>query len=272
MAYLTLSNSKKLIQKIDLDSLERIAGEIYDKDIYFFNKRERANLIGIKQLFEDPEKFLEYYKPIVTVDTLQFVTPETTPAYHKDDKCERLHSDFKNFLIPVPIQEKGFQEVQLFRKWFKEMKCAEMEVRQYIEAVQKKFIYVGEINEKSIEIKNSGVSVKENYSMELLQKKIDDLLQEFSEYFHSNPIVRDVLNKYQKWTFLAFRDKPIENNFTGISDADLKHLLKGIEEKWKRPVKDYLVEYYRIKFNPNLEFEGLLLEKLGMKSCGMCLG
>lgn len=272
MAYLTLSNSKKLVQKIDLNSLEQIAGEIYEKDIYFFNKRERANLIGIKQLFEDPEKFLEYYKPIVTVDTLQYVTPETIPAYHKDDKCDRLHSDFKNYLIPVPIQGKGLQEVQIFRQWFKEKKCAEMDVKQYIEAVQLRFIYVGEINEKSIELKNSGVSFNENYSMEQLQKRIDSLLDEFNEYFHSNPVVREILYRYQKWTFLAFRDKPIENNFTGISDTDLKHLLKGIEEKWKKPVKDFLVEYYRIKFNPDLEFDGQILDKLGMRSCGKCLG
>ncbi|HQW42912.1 MAG TPA: hypothetical protein PLX74_01980 [Chitinophagaceae bacterium] len=271
MAYLTISNSKKIVQKIDLNSLEQIAGEIYEKDIHFFNRRERANLIGIKQLFEDPEKFLEFYKPIVTIDTLQFVFPETVPAFHRDNKCERLNSNFKNYLIPVPIQEKGLQEVQVFRAWFKEMKCAEMEVKQYIESVQRKFIYVGEINEKSIEHKNSGVSSMDNYSMEKLILKIDSLLEEFNRYFHSNPIIRDILYRYQKWTFLAFRDKPIENNFTGISDSQLKDLLRLVEEKWKRPVKDLLIEYYRIKFNPDLEFTGQILGKLGLRACSKCL-
>lgn len=31
-----------------------------------------------------------------------------------------------------------------------------------------------------------------------------------------------------------------------------------------------LVEYYRVKNNPNLTFEEHLLEKLGFKSCSYC--
>lgn len=270
MAYLTISNSNRLIQTIDLDELEKLVGDIYEKDIYFFNRWERANLIGIKHFFESPESFLEIYKPIKTKDSLKFVFPESQPSFHRNNKCERLNADYKNYLIPVPIQEKGLEEIMSFRAWFKEMKCSEMGVKQYIESVQKRFIYVGEINEKSIELKNSGVSSMENYSMEDVIIRIDTLLDEFKTFFHSNEIVRDILYKYQHWTFLAFRDKPIENNFTGISDIQLKEFLRGIEEKWKRPVKFLLIEYYRIKFNPSLEFEGQILEKLGMRPCNKC--
>ncbi|RZJ87822.1 MAG: hypothetical protein EOO20_15165 [Chryseobacterium sp.] len=271
MAYLTIATANPIIKKMDIESLECIAQELYSKDIFFFNRRERANLTGIKQLFENPDRFLEYYNPVEVVDTLKYVFPETQPAYHRDSTCEKLNSTFKNYLIPVPIQDKGSQEVEVFRKWFKQMNCAQMDVEKYIFSIQQRFLYVGKINPKSIEYANSGLSAMDNYSLVEMEAKIDELLLEFNEYFHSNAVVRDILHRFQKWTFLGFKDQPIQNNFTGISDADLKSLLRGVEEKWKKPVRDYLIEYFRIRFNPTLEFSGHLLNRLELRACSHCM-
>ena len=36
------------------------------------------------------------------------------------------------------------------------------------------------------------------------------------------------------------------------------------------PLKKALIEYYRIKFNPNIEMNGLILDQLGFKQCRNC--
>ena len=100
MAYVTISNSKKMIRKLDAITLDSIAEEIYMRDIYFFSIRERANLKGIRELFRDPEGFgLGYYKPIAVTDSLKYVFPEKQPSYHRDSNCERLNSHYRNYEI-----------------------------------------------------------------------------------------------------------------------------------------------------------------------------
>src|SRR5437870_5279330 len=97
MAYITVSNSKKLIRKLDEAKLDSVAESIYKRDIYFFSKRESANLKGIRELFRDLENFvLEYYNSIPVVDSYRYVFPENQPAYHKDETCGKLNSNFRN--------------------------------------------------------------------------------------------------------------------------------------------------------------------------------
>jgi hypothetical protein len=272
MAYITVANSKKMIRKLDAVTLDAIAEEIYSRDIYFFSTRERANLKGIRELFRDPEKFgMEYYKPIVVTDSLKYVFAEKQPAYHKDDTCGRLRSDFRNYEVPLEIQEMGAAEVEKFRKWFKENGCQNMKPTDYIYKLQLQFIYVKEINPKTIEYDNSGVEEKENYTIESLTGKIDKILKDADDYFEDNPMLRNLIYRYQKWTFLAFTYGPIKNNYSGFTDAELRDFLYGYDKVFKAPVKKYLVELYRLKFNPELQFEGLLLERMGFRSCEACL-
>jgi hypothetical protein len=62
----------------------------------------------------------------------------------------------------------------------------------------------------------------------------------------------------------------IYNNDTGYPEDEVKELLKFYDTKFKKPLKKDLIEYYRLKLNPDLEMKGYFLEKLGFKPCGHC--
>ena len=39
---------------------------------------------------------------------------------------------------------------------------------------------------------------------------------------------------------------------------------------FKKPFKDLLLQYLMVKYNPDLKFDGLLLDQLGFKMCHNC--
>jgi hypothetical protein len=70
MAFITVSNSKKLIKRLELITFEEIAESVYKKEIYFFSKREKSILLGIRELLKDPDNFyIKYYNPVAVVDS-----------------------------------------------------------------------------------------------------------------------------------------------------------------------------------------------------------
>ncbi len=127
-----------------------------------------------------------------------------------------------------------------------------------------------ETNPKAIQYKNTGYHKLENYSIEELEEKIDDLLTESVQYYKANERNTVILKKYSRATFLAYRTEKLEDNVTGYSDKEIKEILQEYEEKYKRPLSTLLIEYYKVSLNPNLELNGLLLDTLGFKRCSHC--
>ena len=274
MPYITTSNSKRLIKSISLKEIEEISIPIYKKEIYFFAKWERARLKGLREFLRDPDNFsTQYYKPLEVKDTLRYIYPEKRPSYHKDNSCLRLKSNFVNFEVPIEIQEKGEDEVKEFRIWFVEnMSLIEDDIIKFIFKMQAQFRITREIIPESIKKPNSGVTEKENYNVQDLEHEIDEILREAGRFYWENPDKQTIIKRFGKLTFLAFVKGNIFNNDTGLNDIDLKEFLKMYENKFKKPVKDLLVEYYRILYNPEMTFSGLLLDKLNFRPCGHCLG
>lgn len=275
MAYITKSNSKKILRSLDLEKLDEIEEKVYKKDIYFFNKKERGFLKGIRELLRDAENFqLEYYEPIEVHDSYRFVYPEKQPAYHLYNTCPMLTADFNNFKIPVPIKEKGKEAINQFREWFpkNEPLLIEGKTEQFIYKLQANFPYVGEIKPESIEYSNSGIEEKENIELSELEKKIDDILRQAGKFFRENKDKQNVIKRYQKMTFLAYIEQDLYTNDSDLSDDKLKEFLQTYDKKFKQPVKDLLIEYYRVLYNPEMTFDGKLLDELGFNPCIKCYG
>ena len=79
-----------------------------------------------------------------------------------------------------------------------------------------------------------------------------------------------IIRKFGKLSFLANKPDEIYGNDTGYSDDEIKKVLKPYNDKFKRPLKKYLIEYYRHIYNPQLKMEGTYLDHLGFKSCCHC--
>lgn len=268
MSFITLSNTKRIIYSSDIKNID-IEGSIYKIPIYFFSKYEKNALLAIQELLKDPENYFnEIYVPYEVVDTYSYVYEGQKPRYHEYSCCPRLNSDYQNFEIPPEIKCQGNEAIEEFREWFKKV--------EYL--LEKPDIFVARLharwgiitNPQAINIANSGSVKFENIKIEELEKRIDGRIKAAGRFYYKSEKNKTILHRFSKLTFLAKIEDPIKINDTGYNDDEVKTLLNEYDLTFKQPLMSDLVEYYRLKLNPEIIMEGLLLFRLGFKSCGHC--
>ena len=117
---------------------------------------------------------------------------------------------------------------------------------------------------------NSGISSTINWDLGTLQDELNEKIKEAGRYYYKSPKHTKILKQYSKYSFLGNYSEPLYSNNTGYSDEKVKELLRDYEENIKKPIINMLYDYYRVKFNPDLEMEGYLLEQLGFRACSHC--
>lgn len=289
MAYITKANSRKILKKIRLSEIPDIEGEVYKAPIPFLNKTEEKYLLLMKTLLKDPNKFaIEIYQRVVHKDTYQYIfESERSPSYHLTNTCERLTSSFTNFLIPSEIKnrvkeqaekegktkkeiiELQERQVRIFREWFTDnFELFNRDVKTFLKKLDIRWNIQRTVEE--IEINNSGYDSFENLSLSELESEIDKVISLARQFFVKNKNKQHIISRFQKLTFLGYRNGSIQMNDTELSDDELKSFLKQYDAKFKKPIKDLLIQYYRVKYNPTLSFDSELLEQLNFKPCLMC--
>lgn len=282
MPFITKSNLASVLKKIDYDKIQVDDNLIYHKKIFILGTREKKEIIGLRLLLEDTEQFiLEYYDPNIKIDSLQFVYEGGSPAYHCNYQCEKLSAKYNNFRIPQEIitraRDKGGAqlveaEVKKFRKWFNENKhILESNPNSFLV----KLAAVWRVGEplKAIEANNSGIEYIENVDLSQLEKTIDQLLNEASKLFkNSNEEKKQILRRFGTAAYYHSKEGvSIDRTFLrSLSEKEVKAFLKDYEQRIKLPLRQALKDYYRVKANPNLTFEGFLLDKLKFKKCSTC--
>lgn len=268
MAYITSYNTHKIVTRNNFKNVN-FSGQLYRFNIYMFSKYEENCLLAIQELMKNPENyFKQIYDPIVIYDSKKYVFKEHQPAYHTNKSCGKLHSDFTNFELPNAIIEKGDLEIERFRKWFIENKYLLQEPDKFVMRLELAFKI--KYNPKAINYENSGFDKLKNYSIQDLENKIDSLIKEAGRYYYANEKNTKILKTFGKLSGIAFLDKPLEGNFTGYSENEVRNFLKDYHRKYKLPIRKLLIEYYRIKFNPDLKFAENYMEVLGFKKCECC--
>jgi hypothetical protein len=272
MAYITKANAASIVKKTDLTKID-IKGQIYKAPIFFFSRYEANQLLVIKEFIKDPEHFFKelYVALPKSVDTLSYVYEYEgkKPAYHKVTTCERLLSYYENFSIPSEIKEKGKEAVIDFRKWFKSVEHLFLTDKEAFTArLLTKYQIV--TNPAALKEENSGVEYIANLNFHEVEKKIDVLIKEAGKYYYESTKNTAILKRFSDKTFLAYRSSPIENNNTGYTDEEVRDFLRVYDKTFKAPLRIMLREYYRIQYNPDLDFNGMLLDKLGFKPCSEC--
>ncbi len=269
MAYITLANTRKIISNTGLDN-PTIKGEIYKIPIYFFSKYEENELLAIQELLKNPENFFKtFYKKQKAIDTYKYIYEGKSPAYHDDRDCPRLNSRFLNYEIPVQIREQSQEKVIEFRKWFNEVKHLLNKPDIFVERLRLRWGIV--TNPKSIDYDNSGIDEIENKSIGDMENEINVLIKEAGRFYYREEKNTTILKKFSKYTYLAYKAQPINNNDTGFSDLELKELLKEYDSKFKKPLKKLLIEYYKLKLNPEIVMDKTILQAIGFIPCGHCV-
>lgn len=269
MPYISKSNASRIVQMIDFNNTKIFEGTLYNKNIAIFHKKDRNRLLALSELYSDPQKFLDSrYAQIKNVDTLSYVFEGSQSAYHSNKECPKLNTTFYNFKIPEEIIEKGAEEVKKFRNWFK----ANQSLLTNHQVFEMRMTAAFGVRQslKQIEHQPSGIQKIENLNLENLEAEIDNLLNEIQEYYEkADAKTRRVIDTFQKNASIGYMKEPIKDRI-GFTDRALKEFLVKYNEAFKVPLKKLLMEYYRIKSNPLLAFEGNILEQLGFRPCSVC--
>ena len=269
MPFITNYNLARIAEgyQVDLST----AGELYKKPIYFFNKAEKEKLLKIKELLKiNEDKGIRAFAKIERdTDTQSLVFEGGSPAYHDLINCPTLNAEYLNFPIPQKVKEEN--RIGEFRKWFKANMHFVLSGNEII--FRKRLAEEFDVELKGkIQIANSGPTNFEDLTLDELEARIDAILLDAASFYKkSSGTEQKVISKYGARAFLYNSKYEIKDNDTGMHVDELRAFLYSYDTKFKTPLKDLLKKYYMVKYNPNLEFKGSLLEQIGFKKCSKCV-
>jgi hypothetical protein len=271
VAFITNSKARSIIFNTEIDGKQLYTGTLYKKEIDFFSIKEKNQLLGYKELVQDPDKFFSsIYVKIQKQDNSNLVFTGGTPSYHEDANCERIKSDYINFEIPEEIIQRGEEAKISYRSWFKD-NIHLLDTNKDLFAAHLNLKFGLNESVKSIELKNQGIFSQDNLNLEELESRIEEYLDQESELYNSSDFeMQSIIRRFKQKTWLGKSSKPILGNNTGRSDQELKIFMRAYDTQFKKPVFELLQTYFRIYYNPDLKFEGKLLEQLGFKPCSKC--
>lgn len=266
--YITSSNAKRFINQVSLIDIDKTE-EIYKIEFRWFNSYEIKDLLAFKLLYKNPEDFFKKYikvKPISKNDN-SFVG--TKPAYHNIQNCEKLLSNFIKIKIPNKILVQGDKKINEFKVWDKDnsyLKSNQLDL--FLNMMKKQFnlIETPEIEE----FKNSGVEKKEDLNLNDLEIKIESLINAANNFYKKNSKNKIILDHFGVNSFIWKAEKEPYVNNTQYSNSEIWEILKEFDLNYKIHISELLKEYYKVKYNPELKFEGQLLEQLGFVPCWTC--
>ena len=261
MSFITKSNAKSILFEIDLAKVGNIPTDgIYPGDLSVLSESERRWLAAGRMFYEDFDFFVKYAykKKEKPVDTRKYVYEGRMPSYHADRTCGNLLSDYFNFAIPVEIQSRGKEGVDRFRIWFRANEhLLQEDTRRFITRMELEFRLKNPPTVTSLEAPNSGIEEIQNLSLDQLRANIDTLLEDAEQMRSSGEQSSRLIRRYGNLAHKLSNDEE--------TDRILKEWL-AIKQK----VKSMLLEYFKVSFNPDLSFDGMLLDQLGFRQCRSC--
>jgi hypothetical protein len=292
--FITRSNFIRITSKVKLTE-DDVKQAIYKKKIFFFNQIDEKKILSVKQFLVNAEDGVyEFVEKGFLPDTYSFVNEESRHAkYHTNKSCEGLHATYKDYEIPVEIKYRtgeskvDVKRVEEFRKWFKQEDIQNLflkDPKKFVERLQIKFNLQNP--PKPVEMGGNGVQGIKTLSEKELEAEIDKLISAASEHYRSSTKVNSILvdhglSKNTYWvTSKKYREMEITCycikckkglQTTGYSDAEVREVLLEFYNKIKRPIINYLIDYWIIKLNPGLNFDKNILEQLEFKPCNLCI-
>lgn len=267
-AYITKANAKNIVFNLDFSVIDTKI-EIFRIEFKWFSGYEIRSILAYRLLFENPELFFQKYIKKKAVDTKQYIFENKLPSYHSNMDCGRLLSKFHNYKIPEEIKKQGNDKINEFRIWFIEnIESFEKDSEFFAERLRMRFNL--ERTPEVVNYENSGVETFNNLNVEELDKAIINKIENAEKFYNQSEKNKIILDNFGKCAFIYKEKKVPTNNSTGYSNQEIWEVLKTFDTAFKEPIISLLREYYRVKFNPEMKFEGKLLEQLGFLHCNQC--
>ena len=268
-SYITNGNFKKIINSFGLKNGIYGPKEFYlnFKDFNYDLLRkilsipEMTLLCMYKEILADLEEGISIFRKIETKDDFRFVYARNKPAYHADKYCKKLHSDFQNYELPdrLKLDREGAEK---FRKIFKENLFYIENNKPDVAKIRINSAMGWEMEYQCIspvEFINSDSIGFEEYDLEILKKRIYQIMLG-AEKFRSSSVE---VKKY------------IDNLGYGTHKCKEREIIDHpiyVWHKMKIDLKNTIQTYFRVRLNPDLKFDGSLLDQLGFRPCSMCGG
>jgi len=279
VVYITQANLVSIVYDIPANDLARQGIMPYEKRILILSEAEKRRLLAVRQFLEAPECFVDkYYGAMRKRDDEDLVFPSSSPAYHCRGDCDRLRSEYTNYMIPEQITEKAKSDpsvVSHYRKWFAanlyllDESDDRFRPEYFIVRLRSEFkIDVRDV--RQIVRPNSGATQIGNVSIDELTAEIDAILKSAGQCFYESRKNEAILREFQKRAYWGYKEGPLPDNKTGYSDDEVKAFLRDYNEKFKKPLKGALITYYKMRYNPDLHFRGKLLDQVGFHPCSKC--
>lgn len=282
--FITKSNFMRITRKFNIE-LENMNDPVYKNPIYFFSDIEKHRILSVKQfLIHSKDELVKFSGSGYIPDSYNFIYEQSRHAkYHRNSQCEKLNSSYSDIEIPVEIKFKAgtgkldIERINKFREWFKQPEIFDLyktDQTRFIEKLQVKFQLVNP--PKPVEFSNGGIKQVSTFSEQELENKIDELIKLASSFYSQSDINREILvkNNFSKKTYYVtsakYKDVKLYIAEKSYSNNEIRQVITEFNSKIKKPLIDFLIDYWILKLNPKLDFSGNILEKLDFKSCSSC--
>lgn len=263
MSFITKNNARQLEYQVDRDEIEKIFIEdLYKLSLWMLNRKEQQWLAAARMFYENPDFYVSHiYKKIERKPNTNLIYAGGTPAYHAKQDCEVLKNDYINYEIPVEIIFRGEETVHDFREWWKsEETLLNSNPERFVEIMSIRWLLQNPPKIQSISANNSGIETHVNPDIGEIESEIDLLIQSMNELRANNPIlIRD----------FGRRSFAVSNGDVSIDNPTDRAIL-GEWNKKKELLKNRLRTFFQLRFNPDLELKGAVLDSLGFRACKRC--
>lgn len=265
-AYITKSNFKKFsynwLQPKDSISIDVIFSLIYEKSLSeIINNQEATRLYVQKEMLEGR------YNSLVRIEKKfhpNYVFSVSTPKFHKQNCCESLNSDFKNYLVPSEIKALGNDKVKEFQEFCESTKKDFEGKSDDIFWANAGIKFGVSINPVKISYDNSGTKEIDKLTIAELKEYINGKLEDSLEMLN---------NKDEHETLMRFRYAP--NIIDAISkNQDLSDVLKERVNEFAK-LKRNIIDSLFVLYQKQVGTEGYILPvdlctRCGLEPCKVC--
>ncbi|MDF8327522.1 hypothetical protein P5G63_03055 [Aeromonas salmonicida] len=184
-----------------------------------------------------------------------------SPAYHMNNDCARLKSEYKNYDIPVQIPSERVEE---YRRFFIE-NIDMFERNQEVFYANAEFKFNVKINGvKKVQARNSGSETLENFKL----KSPSQLLQEINKHVEKMQDFR--LSNEVLIAKCCFNTHKVLENPSIMRLTEQQIELVRQWHNYKAALKRLVVQHLTLKFNVDFGFSGELLDSFGLRKCSAC--
>lgn len=290
MVFITNFHAQTIIRAINM---MKVSNYPFD-DLYKLNLagvlsyNERTRSSAVKAFYEDSFLFVNFFmdkKLLGGKDKDWVFEVNEFPSYHTSSDCKNLKSGFTNFTFPPEISEKGEEEKERFRKWFKENLSLFKENKNRFFAKMSLKFNIKQLGPDDIEVdkKNSGFTYyvaffsesERKEKMAELEVEIENLVNQGNQLKSGNGLESEIIKEFGNKTHLYKDEEVLRSDLSKnekIKEEEFDTAFRVIKE-WddlKMDLKKRLAFYFMLKFNPKLEFDENMLIDLGFRKCRVC--